>query len=136
MGDSQMGLDAAAEILRKLYEKQVEEVLTVPELPAGSSTKLEQCKLIDLQFVKTFALTASCKYHSNATGALRIHVRTSPHGGFFDTTDFATTDLPVTAGKQERKTVLVSPEARYLKVMAENLDGTYPIYDVSVIATY
>jgi len=122
--------------LRRLYKKQVETILDVPSLGAGKSTKLTDCHLLELQFVKTLTLTGRCRYHPSATAGLRVHVRTSPHGGIFDSEDYTTFDLPFGAGEQHQKTVAVTPDMLYLKVIAENLDTGYDVYDVKVIATY
>jgi len=131
-----MALDAVTEFLRKLYEKQVKTILKKSELAASAKTTLKECELVDLQFVKTFALTFKARFHASATGDLRLHILTSPHGGSWDTEDFATTDLTCVAGEQAQKTALVEPNMRYVKVQVENLDTSYPAYDIEVTATY
>jgi len=131
-----MAIDAVAEFLRKLYEKDVKRILYKSELKPSAKTSITECELVDLQFVKTFALTIKARFHPSGTGNLRIHILTSPTGGDWDTEDFATTDLTVVAGKQAQKTVLIEPNMRYAKIIAENMDTAYSIYEVEVTATY
>lgn len=124
------------EFLKQLYEKNVETVLEKNELPAGSSTNIDDCGAIFLQFVKTLALTIQVRYHSSATKAVRVHVKSSPMGGVYDDEDYAVFDAYFAAGKRTQKTVLIHPDVMYVKVVVENLDTSYPAYDVRVVATY
>jgi len=124
------------EFLKLLYKKQTETILEKKTLAAGASTKLVECKHLDLQFVKTLALTVSIRYHPSATAGVRVHVRTAPAGGVYDTEDLTSFDAPFAAGSQQQKTVLINPDMLFLKVIVENLDTSYEAYDVKVTATY
>ena len=131
-----MAVADEVEFLKRLYEKQVETLLAEATLAAGASTKLSACKMVQLQFVKTLALTVGVRYHGSATKAVRVHIRTSPYGGVYDSEDLVAFDAPFQAGSQQQKTVLVNPDTLFLKVIVENLDATYDAYDVKVTATY
>ena len=131
-----MAVAEEVEFLRRLYEKQVELLVEKATLVKGASTKLLECRQLFLQFVKTLALTVEVRYHASATKAVRVHVRTSPYGGVYDSEDLVAFDAPFTAGSQQQKTVLVNPDMLYLKVIVENLDAGFDAYDVKVSATY
>jgi len=116
-------------------EKVVKTILSVSELGAGESTRLVDCKLLDLENVKYLTLTARCKYVSGASSPIAIHVRTSPNGGEWDTTDYTTFENDLVAGGVGQRTVAITPDARYLKVIVENQDTGNAVTNIKIVAT-
>ena len=116
-------------------EKIVKTILKVDELSAGASTRLEDCSLLDLENVKYLALTAICKYASGATKPIAIHVRSSHNGGEWDTADYTVFENDLQAGATGQRTVVITPDVRYIKVIVENQDSSYAVENVKIVAT-
>jgi len=109
-------------------------ILEKSSLAAGSTTVLGDCQLLRLEGVSSLALTAECTYDAAATNGVRVHVRTSPDGSNWDSQDLTSFDVDLEAGATARKTVYIQPDARFMKVLVENLDGAHTVSDVKVTA--
>ena len=116
-------------------EKVVKTILSVKSLAAGASTELKDCTLLDLEHVKYLALTAICKYASGATKPIAVHVRSSHNGGEWDTTDYTVFENDLQAGATGQRTVVITPDVRYLKVIVENQDTAEAVTNVKIVAT-
>jgi len=116
-------------------EKVVKTILKVDELSAGASTRLVDCSLLDLENVKYLALTAICRYASGATKPIAVHVRSSPNGGEWDTADYTVFENDLQAGGVGQRTVVITPDVRYIKVIVENQDTAEAVSNVKIVAT-
>jgi hypothetical protein len=110
-------------------------VLCLDLLRAGTSSKLEDCPPISLDFISTLSLTVEGVYHAEAKQGLRVRVRPSYDGVHYDTTDFCAFDNDFVPGQVGRKTVAISPQARFVKVLVENLDKWQDVAQVRITAT-
>jgi len=124
------------ETLILINEKKLKRILRVETIAAGKSTELKECESADLRFVRYLAVTARGRLDPAATASLRVHVRTSVDGGKWDDADYTSFDLPLVAGNTTQSTQPVSPDARMLKVIVENLDTAYAAHDIEVWVTY
>jgi hypothetical protein len=110
-------------------------VLHLAGLAAGTSSPSEGCPPVALEHVSTLALTVECVSHTEAQAGLRVHIRTSTDGFHYDTVDYQTFDLHFAAGGTVQQTVALNCPARFLKVLAENLDPGQAVKDVRIMAT-
>jgi len=124
------------ETLILVHEKKLKRILRVDTLAAGKSTELKECESTDLRFVRQLAVTARGRLDPAATASLRVHVRTSVDGGNWDDEDYTSFDLPLIAGRTVQKTQAISPDARMLKVIVENLDTAHDAHDIEVWVVY
>ena len=108
-------------------------VLNVPTLAPETTTALEDCPPICLGHVNRFALTAECSYGSDAGTSVRIHVRASYDGVKYDTVDLHALILPSGRGLS-RRTFVLEPKVRFVKVLVQNPDSSESISDVKITA--
>jgi len=94
---------------------------------------LGDCSDIPLTGVDSLSVEIEATYDASATAdpGITVHVRTSPERGNYDTEDYTSFDVALDAGATVRKTANVVPNARYAKVLVENLTD-YDITDVTV----
>jgi len=103
-------------------------------LSPGASTEWRLLPPISLGYSNHVSLTAECKYGPTATGAMRVHVRSSADGLNYDSTNllaFADAFLPGGIGG---KTISLQPGVRFIKVVVENT-GKSALADYEVVAT-
>ena len=110
-------------------------LLALDSLPGGASSDLAACPPVSLARISDLALTAKCSYHSEAKGALRIHLRASHDGLNYDTEDFYGFDVPCVPGQSVSKTACLDAKVMFVKVMVENTDAAHDIDGVQVTAT-
>lgn len=110
-------------------------VLNRETLAPKTTTALIDSPPVCLSNVKQVALTAECTYSPNATGGIRIHVRSSYDGIHFDTTDLYTLEMECNAGQLARKTFELDTKVRFLKVLVGNSDESESISNVTITAT-
>ncbi len=110
-------------------------VLHNVSLNPGQSTRLEECLPIGLEAATTLSIATECKYAADAKAGLLVHVRTSNDGVHFDTVDQYVFEIDFQPGKPTRKTVDISSNARFVKVMVENLDKSNSVESLNVTAT-
>ena len=106
-------------------------VLSRPVMEAKTTTELDDCPPICLSHVARLALTVEC-----ACGdGLILHVRSSPDGLCYDTTDLCTLHHAPEPGATTRQTFELEPSVRFIKVLVENPHPTQSASGVSVTAT-
>ncbi|MFC1737584.1 hypothetical protein ACFL1G_00860 [Planctomycetota bacterium] len=110
-------------------------LLSVNALAAGRTTPLADVPPVSLSHIRRLAITAQCTYSKNASGGLRLHVVSSPDGIIYDTLDYLTVNVKALPGQQVRKTFVVDPAVRFIKVLAENMDASEPLADLKITAT-
>lgn len=111
-------------------------MVDLASIAGGATSTLAQCLNLDLRYVKSLAFTVECTYHAAATAGIRVHLRSSVDTVDFDTDDYASFNVPFRAGETVRYTVAVTPDPRHMKALVENLDPTYAVSDVKVIAVF
>jgi hypothetical protein len=104
-------------------------------LAAGATTVLRQSPPISVSLVAHVSLTAECKYAAAATGAMRVHVRSSADGLNYDSSDLLVFANDLVPGGVARKTVYLEPGVRFIKVIVENTDKSAGLADYEVMAT-
>ena len=104
-------------------------------LDANKSSRIEECLPIGLEAASTLAIATECTYASNANAGLRLHVRGSDNGVNCDTVDMFTFDIDLQPGETVRKTVNLSVNSRFARVIVENLDDSQSATAVTVTAT-
>lgn len=109
-------------------------VLMRESLPAGASTKLSECPPISLTGASRVSLVAEGKYAGAAKAGMRVHIRSSIDGTVYDTTDVAAFENGFHPGEVCRKTVELKAPLRFIKAIAENLDGTQSISEIKITA--
>ncbi|MHC4406633.1 MAG: glycoside hydrolase family protein [Planctomycetota bacterium] len=110
-------------------------VLHLPSLPGGRTTGLSGSSSVALSQVTRAALTAECACGEKAQRGIRIHVRSSPDGLIYDTTDLSTFDVKPEPGRTCRQTFKLDHNVRFIKVLVENLDSSESVSDVKVTIT-
>ena len=110
-------------------------ILMMDSLDAGQSSRLQACLPIGLEAASTLAIATECAYDSDAKAGLRLHVRGSDDGVHCDTVDLHTIDIPLDKGKTVRKTVELSPNVKFARVIVENLDRLHAAKSVNVTVT-
>lgn len=112
------------------------EMLSLASLVAGATSTFANCKPL-LCNRNSMSITAECTYNVAATIGLRVHVRSSHDGTNYDDADLYVFDNEFTANTTKRKTVELDPKVRFIKVLAENLDGVagHDITSLKVTAT-
>ncbi len=104
-------------------------------LDPGKSSRLAECLPIGLEAATSLSIVTECTYDQKAKAGLRLHVRASDDGVHFDTVDLYTFDIDLQPGKTTRKTVEISPHAKFIKVIVENLDKSQSVKSLNVTAT-
>jgi hypothetical protein len=110
-------------------------IMQLKSLGPNQESGLEQCCPVSLESASGCALTVECRYASQAKAGLRLHVRSSYDGVAYDSHDLCSFDLEASPGETARRTVELTPKARFFKVTCENLDGSGDISMLNVTAT-
>jgi len=110
-------------------------LLSLPSLPPGAQTKLDDCPPLCLARARSCALTVECAYAEGAPSGLRLHVRTSTDGVRYDTEDVRTLDVPCRPGQMVRTTFDLGARAMFAKVLVENPGPRDPVSNVGVDTT-
>ena len=112
-------------------------VLNQASLAAGATgpLSLKDSPSIALSHVARAALTVECTYGERAKIWIQLHVRSSPDGLKYDTTDLYTFDHAFQPGQTCRKTFELDTGVRFIKVLAENLDQSESVSDLKITAT-
>jgi len=107
----------------------------IDSLAPRQSSRIQDCLPIGLEAASKLAIATECTYDSDAKAALRLHVRGSDDGVHCDTVDMFTFDIDLQPGKTVRKTVNLSPNSKFAKVVVENLDRSEAVKSLNVTAT-
>ena len=110
-------------------------VLSVDTLGPKKASGLGASCPISLETASDLALTTECTYDADAKAGLRLHLRASYDGINYDNTDLYTFDTDFKAEKTVEKTVELTPKAKFVKVIVENLDNSRNVTSVKVTAT-
>jgi hypothetical protein len=134
--NSREGEDLGIQVLSfSPYFKLSMRVLNIDSLSPNKTSDLRACCPISLETASNLALTAKCTYKANAKVGLRLHIRTSTDGIDYDNIDLYSYDLNFKANQTVKKTFELCPKAKFIKVIAENLDDSQNINSIKVIAT-
>lgn len=95
-----------------------------------------ESEVIDLRAMRTLSIAVRCTYGAGPPSALRAHILTSADGDNWDTVDFTSFDVNVTASTAVQETQLIdTPEWGFLRVRVENLDASTAATNVAIFAT-
>jgi hypothetical protein len=109
-------------------------VIVENSLAPHGTTNIANCRPISLNGASRVTITAKANYEHAAKAGMRIHIRSSADGKTYDTVDLLTFDNDFQPGSSGQKTVELSTQDSFIKAFAENLDGTYPISSIKVMA--
>ena len=110
-------------------------ILMMDSLDAAQSSRIAACLPIGLEAASKLAIATECTYDSDAKAGLRVHVRGSDDGVHCDTVDMFTFDIDLQPGETVRKTVNLSPNSKFAKVIVENLDKSNAVKSLKVTIT-
>lgn len=110
-------------------------ILMMDSLGPKQSSRIHACLPVGLEAASKLAIATECTYDSDAKAGLRLHVRGSDDGVHCDTVDMFTFDIDLQPGKTVRKTVNLSPNSKFAKVVVENLDRSEAVKSLNVTAT-
>jgi len=112
-------------------------LLNLPSLGPGVTTALssEVAPAVALGHVSRVAITAECTYGDRCKLGVRLHVRSSPDGLKYDTTDLVTCEHAFEPGQMCRKTFELDTNVRFIKVLVENRDSSESVSNVKITAT-
>lgn len=102
-----------------------------PNQKSCDSSKLP----LNIDNIDRFAITATCKYATNAKKALRLHIFSSNDGKSFDTAPFCSFDISLSPGETVRQTFESQATAKFIKIYCENSDSFNRISDISISIT-
>lgn len=99
---------------------------------ASGSTTLGDCTVEDLSTALQCAIEVDMTFNASATAGATVKVFASGDGTNFDTVEYATQSVDVSAGNAIQVTFPINPAAKYIRVQVTNLDETYNITAISV----
>ncbi len=102
---------------------------------APSTTSALDSKLIPLGDAKQASLTVECGFDKSARRGIRVHVRSSPDGMNYDTTDVQTLNIDAQPGTHVWQTFPLDTDVRFVKVLVENMDEDQKVHDVQIKAS-
>lgn len=98
---------------------------------ASASTVLADCTAEDLSTALQCAIEVGMTFDASATTGATVKVFASGDGTAFDTVEYATQSVAVSAGNAIQATFPINPAAKYIKVQVTNLDTSYSITAIS-----
>ena len=112
-------------------------LLNLPLLEAGTTTPLssEVTPAVALSHVDRVAITVECTYDERSKRGVRLHVRSSPNGRKYDTTDLYTFVHAFEPGQTCRNTFELDTNVRFIKVLIQNADPAESVSNVKITAT-
>lgn len=110
-------------------------IMAMDTLSPGDLTDPMYTPRVSLVAAKTVALTINATFGEDASASLRLSVRSSADGLAFDTVDTATFELKPRPGESSQQTFPLETNAKFIKVIVQNLDGQAPVKDVRLFAT-
>jgi len=114
--------------LGKTYSK----ILDNKTAAASGSTTLGDCTAEDLSAALQCAIEVDMTFHESATQGATIKVFASGDGTNFDTVEYATQSVAVSAGNAIQVTFPINPAVKYFRVQVTNLDSVQSITAISV----
>jgi len=114
--------------LGKTYSK----ILDNKTAAASGSTTLGDCTAEDLSAALQCAIEVDMTFHEAATQGATIKVFASGDGTNFDTVEYATQSVAVSAGNAIQVTFPINPAVKYFRVQVTNLDSVQSITAISV----
>ena len=110
-------------------------LLHIDTLAPLAQTKLLGCPPVSLSQVGGIALTAECRYSPKASRLICIHVRSSPDGYEYNTSDLFVFDKYLYSGETIIKTFNLITSVRFIKIIVENLDESESVSEIKITIT-
>lgn len=114
--------------LGKTYTK----ILDNKTAQESASTTLSDCTAEDLSAALQCAIEVDMTFHGSATAGATVKVFASGDGTNFDTVEYATQSVAVSAGASVQVTFPINPAVKYFRVQVTNLDTAQDITAISV----
>ena len=89
---------------------------------------------VALSHVSRVAITAQGTYGERSKLGIRLHVRSSPDGLKYDTSDLYTFEHDFEPGQTCRKTFELDTSVRFIKLLVENGDSAESVSNVKITA--
>ncbi len=110
-------------------------VLNIESLGAGKSSNMEACCPLSFEAASSLALTVECSYDTKAKAGLRVHVISSYDGITYNNIDLYSFDIYFKPSQTINKTIELTPKAKFIKIIVENLDDSQPANAIKAITT-
>jgi hypothetical protein len=115
--------------------KLVMPLLNLPSLGPETTTPMSASPAVALSHVSRAAITAECTYGERSKVGIRLHVRSSPDGLKYDTSDLYSFEHDCERGQTCRKTFELDTNVRFVKVLVENSDSAESVSTIKITAT-
>ena len=107
-------------------------VVRVDALEPSSSSDINTCPPVSLEYINDAVLNVRCSFDSGSTAGVTVHVVASFDGITSDTEDFAEYSLACRPGEACSQTFCLDPSPRYVRIRVENLDDRHPVRDLEL----
>lgn len=114
--------------LGKTYTK----ILDNKTAGTSASTTLSDCTAEDLSAALQCAIEVDMTFNASATLGATVKVFASGDGTNFDTVEYATQSVALSAGNAVQVTFPINPAVKYFRVQVTNLDSAQTITAISV----
>lgn len=110
-------------------------VMDLASIASGATTSFSQLesKTIPLGCVQQASISITCRFDDAAREGLRVHVRASSDGMTFDSVDTQHFEVSPRPGIEVRQSFPLNSNARFVKILVENLDSHVPTGHVQII---
>ena len=117
-------------------EKTYYTMVNKASLAGSASTTLADCTALTLTRAISTFFEVEATFNSSATAGLSISWYASYDNSNYDTSALRTDSVAVSAGNSVRVPLdSIDPNPMYLKATVENLDSTYAVTNLKIIAT-
>lgn len=114
--------------------KTVTTILNNKTAAASGSTTLSDCTAVDLSAAFQCAIEALMTFNGSATQGATVKVFASADGANYDTVEYASQSVAVSAGNTVRLEFPINPSVKYFRVQVTNLDTGQSITTIYINA--
>ena len=117
-------------------DKTTMTMIDLSTLAAGASTTGADCTALDLSRTIALFFELEATFDASATDGLTVSWFCSYNGTDWDTAEWLTDSVAVSAGNSVRVPLNpINPSAMYLRAIIQNNDSTYAVTNLKLIAT-
>ena len=117
-------------------DKTTMTMIDLSTLAAGTSTTGADCTALDLSRTIALFFELEATFDASATDGLTVSWFCSYNGTDWDTAEWLTDSVAVSAGNSVRVPLNpINPSAMYLRAIIQNNDSTYAVTNLKLIAT-
>jgi len=110
-------------------------LLARDHLDTSGATALADCPPMSCEHIRRIGLSIECAYAPQATGGLKLEVKSSVDGVNYDTEDVAIFGVPCHPGETVRQTFRLDPVGMHMKLVVENTDSACEVRNLRLFAT-